>query len=371
MQGWQAWVTAAAVAVAMISLLALLARRRKSDAEVLFAVVSGSMALSLMSPWMQGAPAWMRWAVAIGGCATCNAFWLVSRALFRGPGGVGGLHVLVAAGVAILIAAYRGSTVGTDGSASPWAVGLGGLLTLASSTLLVLTFLEALRGWSTQLPRAERRMRIAYMAIFAGCVLATTVTGALARTWPMATELGVLAVSACSMAMIVFTHAALRHRRRVPMPLHAAPVVASRPSRALETEEARLADALRHQLDTLQVYREPELKVADLAFRLGTAEHRLSRLITQGLGEKNFNQMINRHRVAHACRLLAEAGPTASIIEISGRCGFASLGPFNRAFKAAMGCTPTAYRAACQEPAMSNEPPRAALDAAFSSHAIG
>ena len=347
MQGWQGWVAGAAVAVATVSLLTLLARRRKSDAEVLFAVVSGSMALSLMSPWMQGAPAWMRWAVAIGGCATCNGFWLVSRALFRGPGGVGGLHVLVAAGVAVLIAAYRGSTLGTDGSASPWAVGLGGLLTLASSTLLVLSFLEALRGWSTQLPRAERRTRIAYMVIFAACVLATTVTGALARTWPMASELVVLAVSACSMAMIVFTHAALRHRRRVPIPLHAGPAAASRPPRALDTEEARLVDALRYQLDALQVYREPELKVADLASRLGTAEHRLSRLITQGLGEKNFNQMVNRHRIAHACRLLAEPGSTASILEISGSCGFASLGPFNRAFKAAMGCTPTAYRAAC------------------------
>ena len=46
--------------------MGLLARRRKSDAEVLFAVVSGSMALSLMFPWMQGAPTWMQWAVAIG-----------------------------------------------------------------------------------------------------------------------------------------------------------------------------------------------------------------------------------------------------------------------------------------------------------------
>ena len=347
MQGWQAWWTAAAVAVATMSLLALLARRRKSDAEVLFAVVSGSMALSLMSPWLQDAPSWMRWAVAIGGCATCNGYWLVSRAFFRGPGGVGGQHVLIAAGVAMLIAAYRGSTLGTDGSASPWTVGLGGLLTLASSTLLVLTFLEALRGWSAQLPHSERRMRIAYMAIFATCVLATTVTGALARTWPMAAELGVLAISACSMAMIVFTHAALRHRHRVPMPLHAGPAPESLPARALDAEEARLAEALRHQLDTLQVYCEPELKVADLATRLGTAEHRLSRLISQGLGEKNFNQMINRHRIAHACGLLAEAGATASILEISGRCGFASLGPFNRSFKAAMGCTPTAYRAAC------------------------
>ena len=114
----------------------------------------------------------------------------------------------------------------------------------------------------------------------------------------------------------------------------------------LSDEDARLARALQRQLDTLQVYREPELKVADLAHRLGTAEHRLSRLITQGLGEKNFNQMINRHRIAYACARLADADDDATILDISGDAGFASLGPFNRAFKAATGCTPTAYRAA-------------------------
>lgn len=364
MQGWQGWMTAAAVAVATISLLVLLARRRKSDAEVLFAVVSGSMALSLMFPWMQGAPTWMQWAVAIGGCATCNGYWLVSRALFRGPGGVGGVHVLVAAGVAMLIAGYRGSTLGVPGAASPLVTGMGGLLTLASSALLVLTFLEALRGWSPQLPRTERRVRVAYMAVFAGCILATTVTGALAKTSPMAWDLGVVAISVCSIAMIVFTHVALLHRRRVPLPLQASPAVTARQPRAMDAGETRLADALRYQLETLQVYCEPELKVADLACRLGTAEHRLSRLITQGLGEKNFNQMLNRHRIAHACRLLAEPASTSSILEISGRCGFASLGPFNRAFKAAMGCTPTAYRSACLARVTSVDPPAAAADPA-------
>jgi AraC-like DNA-binding protein len=98
-------------------------------------------------------------------------------------------------------------------------------------------------------------------------------------------------------------------------------------------------------LEVQQIYREPELKVIDLAHRLGTAEHKLSRLITQALGEKNFNQMLNRHRIAYACGRLADADDGATILDISGDAGFASLGPFNRAFKTAMGCTPTAYRA--------------------------
>ena len=71
MQEWQAITTGAAVAVAVASLLVLVGQRTRRDAEIVFAVVSGSMALSLMSPWMDGAPAWMRWAVAIGGTHVC------------------------------------------------------------------------------------------------------------------------------------------------------------------------------------------------------------------------------------------------------------------------------------------------------------
>lgn len=346
MPTWPTITTGVAVTVAVASLLVLLWQRPKRDADVIFAVVSGSMALSLMSPWMDGAPTWMCWAVAIGGSATCNGFWLVSRALFRGEGGVGRVHVLVAAGVALLIAAYRGTTLGTHGAVSPWASGLDSLLTLASSTLLVLTFLEALRGVWTPLPPAERRLRLAFMALFAACVLTTTLMGALAGTWPWLAQVRGGVIPVCAMAMILFTHGALSHRRRVPWPPAEVAQPARVPAGPQGAEELRLVRALQHQLDVQQVYREPELKVIDLAHRLGTAEHKLSRLITQALGEKNFNQMLNRHRIAYACGRLADTDDDATILDISGDAGFASLGPFNRAFKTAMGCTPTAYRAA-------------------------
>ena len=110
-----------------------------------------------------------------------------------------------------------------------------------------------------------------------------------------------------------------------------------------------LADRLKHQLEVLQVYREPDLRVSELAARLGTAEHRLSRVINRQLGEKNFNQLLNRHRVAHACRLLAKPDRFDNVLGVSVESGFASLGPFNRAFKSIMGCTPTEYRAACRK----------------------
>lgn len=347
MQVWQAGLTAMAVAVSLGSLAALLRRRPRSDADVLFAVVSASMALSLMAPWLGGAPGWLLWAVAIGGSATCNGYWLVSRSLFRGEGGVRSVHVSVAAGVAVLIAAYRGSGLSGAETGAPLLLALGDLLGLASSILLGLTFLEALRGWSPRWPAAERRMRLAFLALFATTVLSTTLLGTLAQAWPAVAGLRSAVVAVAATAMIVFTHAAFRHRRRLPLPpSKARPAAAAPPEPG--SDEARLAEALRYQLEMRQVFREPELKVADLARRLGTTEQRLSRLIGQALGERNFNQLINRHRVAHACRLLAEPGETQSILEISAECGFASLGPFNRAFKAAMGCTPRAYRAACR-----------------------
>lgn len=345
MQGWQAGAMGVAVAVATISLLVLLWRRPRNDAETIFAVVSGSMALSLMSPWMAGAPAWMVWAVAIGGSATCNGYWLVSRALFRGEGGVGAIHVSVAAGVALLIAGYRIAAWDASGAASPWTSSLDGLLTLASSSLLVLTFLEALRGWSSALPVAERRMRVAFMLLFATVVLTNTLVGALGEAWPEVGRLRGGVIAACAVAMILFTHHALRHRSRVPLPHPAHAKAAPRIAGPLSREDARLADALRYQLEVLQVYREPDLKVIELARRIGTAEHKLSRVVTQALGEKNFNRMINRHRIAYACRRLAEQAGGETILDISADAGFASLGPFNRAFKAATGCTPSVYRA--------------------------
>ena len=211
----------------------------------------------------------------------------------------------------------------------------------------MLTFREALRGWSSALPPAERRMRAAFMLLFAAVALTTTLIGALGQAWPALAEVrgGVIAV--CAVAMIL---SCIMRCGIVAAFCCAAGGIESgaacrRPSCE---EEVRLAKVLRHHLEVLQVHREPELKVVELARRIDTAEHKLSRLITQALGEKNFNQMINRHRIAYACRRLAEPATTATILDISADAGFASLGPYNRAFKAATGCTPSAYRAICR-----------------------
>jgi AraC-like DNA-binding protein len=71
----------------------------------------------------------------------------------------------------------------------------------------------------------------------------------------------------------------------------------------------------------------------------------LRRLINQQLGYRNFNVFLNDHRIQEAKAALAD--PTQAevpVITIAMDAGFQSLGPFNRAFKATTGVTPSEYR---------------------------
>ncbi len=327
------------VALALASVLLLLARRGKSDAEVLFAVFCGSLAMTMLRPGLEGQPGWLLLALALGGCATCNVYWLVARALFRGDGGVRRGHIAVAAGIAGLIVTYHIAQSGVP--QTRWPTVLGSLLSMASSTMLLLAFAEALRGWSPTMPMAEKRLRLGFMTVYGGCVLTATTVAALAGRESAWEPVYRAVVPLCALSVLMFTHVALLLRRR-PLP---APMVVAGSARP---EDLRLAEAILDQLESHAVYRQPELKVADLARLLDSAEHKVSRAITQVLGERNFNQLVNRYRIAHACRLLQAEEVDRSVLEISAESGFASLGPFNRAFKTAMGCTPSAYRTACR-----------------------
>jgi AraC-like DNA-binding protein len=339
--------TWAVVGLALASVLVLLGRRQKSDAELLFAVFCGSLAMVLLRPTLGDAPVAITALVTLGACATCNVYWLVARALFRGDGAVARRHVAAAAGVAVLIVLYRAGEAAGIGRGL--AV-LGDLLTLASSTVLVLAFAEALRGWAV-LPVPERRLRAAYLLVYGGCVVGGTASGAMAASEPAWAPVHRGIVLGCSAAILGFTHVALLLRRRqrgavvpaTPMASSSPDAVATRPRASVE--DLALAAAIRRVLEQQALYREPELKVADLAAAVGSVEHKVSRAITQGLGERNFNQLVNRYRIEYACRQLAShEGKT--VLEISLDSGFGSLGPFNRAFNAATGLTPTAWRAA-------------------------
>ncbi len=93
------------------------------------------------------------------------------------------------------------------------------------------------------------------------------------------------------------------------------------------------------------IHREEKLSIGSLAARLGLPEYKLRRLINQGLGHRNFNAFLNRYRIEDAKHALAgPARAAVPMLTLAMDCGFQSLGPFNRAFKAETGLIPTEFR---------------------------
>ena len=86
--------------------------------------------------------------------------------------------------------------------------------------------------------------------------------------------------------------------------------------------------------------------MADLAQLIDEQEYKVTQCITGDLQYRNFNHMMNTYRIAHAQTLLAaQPHQSSSILAIAMDSGFNSVGPFNRAFKALVGKTPSEYRA--------------------------
>ncbi|KNZ31347.1 MAG: AraC family transcriptional regulator [Methylibium sp. NZG] len=109
--------------------------------------------------------------------------------------------------------------------------------------------------------------------------------------------------------------------------------------------EERLAAALHRLMHQERAYRTEDLTVAALAARLAVPEYRLRRHINQRLGHRNFNAYVNAFRLDDARAALADpAQREMPVLTIALEAGFQSIGPFNRAFKAATGVTPTEFR---------------------------
>lgn len=96
------------------------------------------------------------------------------------------------------------------------------------------------------------------------------------------------------------------------------------------------------QVDAAGWWREPDLTLAELAARLGTNTHYLSRALNEGLGQ-NFASFVNGRRAA-AVRARLEAGDGRGLLELAFEAGFNSKASFNRAYAAAFGESPSAAR---------------------------
>jgi AraC-like DNA-binding protein len=114
--------------------------------------------------------------------------------------------------------------------------------------------------------------------------------------------------------------------------------------RRAEAVDGSVVSALKVALDS-GIWRREGLTIAALGAEIGVPEHRLRAVINRRLGFRNFPTFINSYRIAAAKQVLADPGEARrTILEIAYDVGFASLGPFNKAFRDQTGESPSEFR---------------------------
>ena len=110
-----------------------------------------------------------------------------------------------------------------------------------------------------------------------------------------------------------------------------------------EAQDKDLIDRLRGAMEKELVFKEEALTIGRLANRLNVQEYKLRRTINGALGFRNFTDFLNYYRIAQAARTL-RSDAEIPILRVAMDMGYGSLAPFNRAFKALQGVTPTEFR---------------------------
>lgn len=281
------------------------------------------------------------WVAPVLGLAAGNnlVFWLFAKALFDDgfrlrPWHVGLWLALAAAGTATL---------------APGLGGLRPLLSLAAAGFALLALAEASSSWRDDLVEPRRRIRLFLVVGASAHILLTSLPSLLwgvslqAPALSLASALGMMAVAGTvAWSLLRVEGQDLLAFAPRPAALSATPpdLMPERPA-----ADPQLLAALAGIMVEARAYRDERLTIGALAARLGVPEHRLRRVINQQLGHRNFNAFINGYRISEAKAALADPQDASTpILTIALDAGFASLGPFNRAFRAETGLTPSDYR---------------------------
>ena len=111
----------------------------------------------------------------------------------------------------------------------------------------------------------------------------------------------------------------------------------------LNDEDAQLIIGnLRKVMAEKQLFKNPNLKVNDLAKEINVSGHQLSQLLNDNI-EKNFTLFVNEYRINEACKILSE-NTNLTIDAIGDEVGFNAKSTFFATFKKIKGMTPSAYQ---------------------------
>lgn len=288
------------------------------------------------SPWAEHELRCQPQAPGIGiSLGSAVLFWLFARAVFEDGFRLRAWHGALWAAVALF-----GATV------CQWnAWWQGWVLMRAIPIVFALLGIAAVVGpWRVDLIEQRRRLRgvvvgggVAYALILVTLRI-TSADGSLSAGAALVDVAMLLTLTAVIAGRLLAPRAhGLWGEPEAPAPAPAPPVD--------DPQDKAVAASLARLMGEGRGYAQEGLSLAGLAEQLGTPEYRLRRVINQGLGHRNFNAYVNGLRLAEAKRRLADPAERAlPVLSIALDVGFGSIGPFNRAFKADTGLTPTEFR---------------------------
>jgi AraC-like DNA-binding protein len=311
-----------------------------------FAVFSVSLAAYVLVPLLPDAPAVDYPVVAIA-IAIPPAFWLFCDSLFNDASASQRRALLTMVAVFVFmvlcLASYalvEGTPDNTTEKILFYAAYAGRL------TFVALAIRAIVSNWQDDLVASRRSLRGLFLASSASYItivmlveisLANRLQPALLETGN-AVLMALVLLAVCSWFLVA-----------APSELFPVPSTVSKAkgpdSGALSHTEQTWLGALRHAMQGEHAYRRADLSIRTLSDELNIPEHLLRRLINQRLGYRNFRHYLNHFRLEEvAARLKNPEDERLPVLTIALDAGFASITPFNRAFRDAFGITPTEFR---------------------------
>ena len=343
--------------VALCLLIAAMALRDRRDSTA--ALLGAALAIGAAASMICTAPTFPRpfawWGLLVLALSSANSvvFWLWARAAFDDDFVPRPWHGVLWAAVAV--AQWLDASGVTRSAALERAIER--TLSFSFLGLALLAVTQTLFTWRADLVQGRRRLRLVVLIGASAQIVLNSYLSFLQQPSPR-----VFSMASVANAFALFVLAGLSAwnlleagTRKGSILLPATNVPLGAPAKASDKasddqrKPAAIEPALLRRLEQLmtveRIYRRERLTIGSLSAELGVPEYRLRQLINEGLGYRNFNAFLNHYRIGEAKAALVDPEQAeVPVLTIAMDTGFQSIGPFNRAFKAATDLTPTEFR---------------------------
>lgn len=267
--------------------------------------------------------------------------WWLGLALFKDDFKLGKREWLVATAYAMVAVPSRLHYLGFD-------VYWNYAMTMISPALTFLMMMHlcylALVGHQEDLVERRRRVRIWFVIAVAVVVIASILAERVAdyigayQEW----TIWVTYLFTFPLAMWAMLWLTRLHPEMLAFGVNQLPALAKD---TLDARDKLAFERLQEVMEAERAYTNHGLTIADLAQQVKIPPHQLRKLINQTMGHRNFSSYLNTYRIAEVKKSLAAVEKARTpVLTLAMDAGFSSLAPFNRAFKASEGITPSDFR---------------------------